>query len=75
MDRSERAGCFYCLALYSASEIVEWIDEPSGETGLVGEGVTALCPRCGIDSVLPSAAPIALSEELLGEMHQYWFKK
>jgi hypothetical protein len=73
MERSERAGCFYCLAMYSPPEIVEWIDEPIGATGVM-QAVTALCPRCGIDAVLPSAAPIALTAELLAEMHQRWFK-
>lgn len=35
-------GCFYCLATFPGGEIHTWVDD----------GQTALCPRCGIDSVL-----------------------
>ena len=75
LARSERAGCFYCCATYPPSEIEDWINGPQLETGDTADGVTALCPRCGIDSVLPSAAPIQLDEQLLAEMHHYWFER
>jgi hypothetical protein len=75
MERSERAGCFHCLAIYDSSEIIEWIDDIAGTTRATTRAVTALCPRCGIDSVLPSAAPIKISPELLAVMHQYWFEE
>lgn len=35
-------GCFYCEAVFAADEIQQWVDDD----------LTALCPRCGIDSVL-----------------------
>ena len=76
LARSERAGCFYCRRFFDPREIEEWVDAPRGEAGEAAgaaEGVTALCPRCGIDAVLPSAAPIRLDEELLAEMHRHWF--
>jgi hypothetical protein len=71
LAKSDRAGCFYCEAVFAPSEIEDWVDVPDG----AGEedGVTALCPRCGIDAVLPSAAPIKLTPELLAEMHAFWF--
>lgn len=65
LAESDRAGCFYCEVLFPPSEITEWIDGRQVETGNVNDGVTALCPRCGIDAVLPSAAPIRLTSELL----------
>lgn len=37
---------------------MDWIDGRQVETGSTQDGVTALCPRCGIDAVLPSAATI-----------------
>lgn len=73
LSRSNRAGCFYCQTLFDPKEIEDWIDGRQVETGELSDGVTALCPRCGIDAVLPSAAPIQLSEELLAEMHEHWF--
>ena len=70
VERSEVCGCFYCEAIFSPKEITEWVDSEEGE---LHAGVTALCPRCGIDSVLPSAAGIAITPELLGDMNRYWF--
>jgi hypothetical protein len=75
LARSDRAGCFYCEAMFAPSEIVDWVDGPQLETGSTDDGVTALCPRCGIDAVLPSAAPISLTAEVLAAMHYHWFEK
>ncbi len=60
---SKRAGCFYCLSIFAPSEIEEW---------LLREG-TALCPRCGIDSVLPETDEYPLDEAFLREMQAFWF--
>jgi hypothetical protein len=77
LARSERAGCFFCASIFPPSEIREWIDEPPSADGRptgapTPEGVTALCPRCGIDSVLPSAT-VPLDEALLTEMGRHFF--
>jgi hypothetical protein len=61
--RSESCACFYCFASFPPAEIQEWVDE----------GETALCPRCGIDSVLGSASGLPLDENLLRSMHEHWF--
>lgn len=53
--------CFYCLQNYKPKEIKEWCDK----------GETALCPKCGIDAVLP----FHMGTEALQEMHDRWFKK
>ena len=73
LARSERAGCFYCRTFFAPAEIRRWIPERDPTTGELVEGRTALCPRCGIDAVLPSAAPIRLDAELLADMHRHWF--
>jgi hypothetical protein len=75
LAQSERAGCFYCGQFFAPAEIEDWIDGPQEETGDTADGVTALCPRCGIDAVLPSAAPIRLDAVLLSQMHEYWFER
>jgi hypothetical protein len=74
LARSEKAGCFHCGAIFAPGEIVEWINEPpTAKSGTVTEnGVTALCPRCGIDAVLPSAV-VELSPELLTQMANHYF--
>ena len=75
LARSDQAGCFYCQAIFDAGEIEDWVDGPQVETGELADGVTALCPRCGIDAVLPSAAPLKLDASLLAAMHEYWFER
>jgi hypothetical protein len=75
LSRSDSAGCFYCLEIYPPAEIQDWVDGLQVETGSLADGVTALCARCGIDAVLPSAAPIPLTEETLRAMHAYWFER
>lgn len=66
-----RCGCFYCERIFDPSEIVEWIDESTPEA----EGQTALCPHCGIDSVIPDRIPgVDLTPALLEELNGFWFK-
>jgi hypothetical protein len=55
------------LETFSPSYIDEWIDEDVNEVGQ-----TALCPECGIYSVIGSAAGFPLTSELLGKMRLYW---
>ena len=71
---SEQAGCFYCLATFDPKEVEDWVDGEQLETGDTADGITALCPKCGIDSVIPSAAPVRFDATLLPEMHAYWFE-
>ena len=72
LAESELAGCFYCCALFPAGSVTDWVDGPALETGDLDDGITALCPKCGIDSVLPSAS-VPLSRDLLVAMRNYWF--
>ena len=65
---SARCGCFYCCATFSPSDIAEWVDEAPG-----GEGQTALCPKCGIDSVIGDRSGFDISEQLLTTMRAHWF--
>jgi wobble nucleotide-excising tRNase len=71
LEQSDRCGCFYCEKIYSPSEVEEWIDEQDDSDP--DSGVTALCPYCGIDAVLPSAAGIDLTPALLTAMHRHYF--
>jgi hypothetical protein len=60
-------GCFYCRATFPTDEITEWTDEVDGV------GQTALCPRCGIDSVIGDRSGFELSREFLSLMKSHWF--
>jgi hypothetical protein len=66
---SELCGCFSCLATFPPSDIREWTDTSE----LKPEGNTALCPRCGIDSVIGSESGYPMTEEFLRLMEARWF--
>ena len=52
---SKACGCFYCNSIFSPDEVVEWCDDD-------GRGDrTALCPNCGIDSVIGDACGINIT--------------
>ena len=65
---SDVCGCFYCLEIYSPAEITEWVDEDDE-----GIGRTALCAKCGIDSVIGSSSGYPMTNEFLKQMQDYWF--
>jgi hypothetical protein len=66
---SDLCACFYCLAIYPPSDIVAWIDDNE-----VGMGQTAICPKCGIDSVVGDKAGFPLTREFLEKMQRHWFE-
>jgi hypothetical protein len=57
-------GCFYCMEIFDPRLITEWVADVSG---------TALCPFCGIDSIIGQNSGYPITEEFLSEMNQYWF--
>jgi len=67
---SPKCGCFYCLKAFNPDEIVDWIDENKK-----GVGQTALCPTCGIDSVIGSNSGFSITNDFLGKMKKYWFER
>lgn len=68
LQRSTICGCFYCCGEFEPGEIHEWVDE--GEDGV---GRTALCPRCGVDSVIGAASGYPITQDFLARMRAYWF--
>ncbi len=68
LRKNNKCGCFYCLKVFSPSEIGEWCPELDE-----GEEMTAICPYCGIDAILPESAGYPLTEEFLGVMRERWF--
>lgn len=57
----DEASCFFCCKYIQTKEITEWWDE----------GKTAVCPKCGIDALIPKRREL----NLLNQMHKYWFGK
>jgi hypothetical protein len=67
---SDLCGCFYCRRIFPPSAITEWTDE--GDEPQLRQ-VTALCPRCGIDSVIGSESAYPITPDFLSRMKRYWF--
>jgi hypothetical protein len=64
---SEQCGCFYCCSIFPPQVIKDWTDEWEGE------GQTAICPLCGIDSVIASESGYPVTKVFLNHMKSYWF--
>ena len=66
VEGSTVCGCFYCLETFEPAEIEHWLSD--------GTVTAALCPRCGIDSVLGGASGYPVTEStFLRAMHERWF--
>lgn len=63
LEKSNICGCFYCGRIFSPREITAYTDA----------GKTALCPFCGIDSVLGEEFGYPVTQELLEQMYGCWF--
>ena len=65
IEASGKVGCFYCRAIYPPAEIEDWVDDLTGDT--------AICPRCGIDSVIGNASGYPITDAFLARMNAHWF--
>ena len=63
LEKSKTAGCYYCMSIIEPSKITETTDD----------GKTAICPNCGIDSVLPESSSFKIDQNTLKELNKYWF--
>ena len=64
LQKDKKCGCFYCLKIFHPKEIKDWIKDSKG---------TAICPYCGIDSVIGAYSGFPITTEFLSEMRKYWF--
>ena len=60
LENDTICGCFYCLAIFNPTEITEWCDDDD----------TALCPYCGIDSVIGESSGLPITENFLKEVYR-----
>lgn len=69
LEKDSRCGCFCCLNIYDPKEIEEWViaSTPCDYRG------TAMCPHCGIDSVIGESSGYPITKEFLTVMNQMWF--
>lgn len=64
LAHSEKCGCVYCGSIFNPNEITKWTDENN----------TAICPYCGVDSVIADSDDIDLNHEFLEELHREYFR-
>ncbi len=61
--KSKICGCYDCLKIFKPDDITEWLVN----------GSCAMCPKCGIDSVLGDKSGFPITKEFLTNMNKYWF--
>lgn len=66
VERSKKCGCFHCGSTFKGSEVAEWLHEEDGED-------SALCPYCGVDSVIYGTKKYQLSTAMLSSLYMKWF--
>jgi hypothetical protein len=64
LEKDTKCGCFYCLKIFHPREITKWLlDTPA----------TAVCPYCGVDSVIGESSNYPITTEFLKAMQEHWF--
>lgn len=64
LKQSKVCGCYYCAKVFDVSEITEWVDDSPR---------TAICPYCGIDSVIDSEVVTPLTPETMAYISEFMF--
>lgn len=59
----------YCQKIFKPSEIEDWLfdDNACDRRG------TAICPYCGVDSVIGESSGFPITEEFVKIMYDRWF--
>lgn len=65
LEASTQCGCFFCFRTFPPLSIKSWIDAKQ----------TALCPGCGVDSVLGNASSHRIDDAFLRQMHDQFFAR
>ena len=68
LENDKICGCFSCINLFPPSEIIEWCYEEED-----GEGVTAICPYCGIDAIIGESTGLPMTQDFLQLLNRYSF--
>ncbi len=65
LEATKRCGCFNCERIFHPAAITDWVPD--------GPGDTAICPFCGIDSILPDGVGFPVTAEYIKRMKQAYF--
>lgn len=61
--QSSQCGCYACAAIFPSTDVTEYTDE----------GQTAICPKCGTDSIVGDASGFEITKPFLRKMRRKWF--
>lgn len=77
INASASCGCCNCLQIFSPDEVVAWsgLDMHNFEDAAAINQQTALCPRCGNESVLGDKCGFPIDARFLEKMNEAWFQK
>ena len=80
IEASRVCDCFYCQQTFAPADIVAWagmdmshFTNPDAAGAAADE--TALCPRCGSESVIGDKSGFPINPAFLTRMHEAWFQK
>lgn len=63
LNKSTKCGCIHCKKIFDPNEIKEWTDNNE----------TAICPYCGIDSIVTHTNKFDITKEVLDILNKYYF--
>jgi rRNA maturation endonuclease Nob1 len=65
LEQVTECACYNCYKIYDTKEVKDYTDMEE----------TALCPYCGVDTVLPVNCHEDKNIQLLYDIHNYWIGK
>lgn len=63
IEKSEYCYCFFCKKKIESNQIVRYLENED----------TALCPYCGVDSIIPDCVDVVIDDKTIDNMYNYWF--
>lgn len=77
IEASKLCGCFHCVWVFPPTEIVAWtgLDMENFDKPDTANAETALCPRCGSESVIGDSSGYEINPTFLSRMHEAWYQR
>jgi hypothetical protein len=77
VEASSICGCFCCMQIFLPTEIIAWsgLDVSNFDNPESASAGTALCPRCGSDSVVGEKSGYSIDPDFLARMNEAWFQR
>lgn len=75
LQQSKLCGCFCCVTIFSPKKMDIFSHEEKSSYGWISAKnfATAICPNCGVDSVIGDESGFPITEAFLIAMREQWF--